>query len=73
MLPPTSLACLVSIKCDLMLDRLSNNQFLAVPALDAPIIAPSHYLRIVGEAVRSQLVFVSWKRLQRDTVTRTPP
>jgi hypothetical protein len=64
MLPPTFPASFISFECDLMLDRLPNDQFLTVPTLDASIIAPySYHIRIVREAVRSQFVLVAWKRL----------
>ena len=61
MLPPTSPASPVALKRDLMLDRLSNDQLLAIPTLDAAIVASSHHLRVISEAVRSQLVFVAWQ------------
>lgn len=59
MLPPTFHASLVPSKRDLMLDRLSNDQFLAIPTLDTPIITSPYNLRVIRETVRSQFVFVA--------------
>lgn len=50
-----------------MLNRLPDDQFLAVSPLNASIIASSCNFRDMSEAVRSQFVFVAWKRSHSNT------
>jgi len=73
MLPPAFPATPVPFERNLMLNRLPNYQLLAVPTLHTPIIPSSHHLRVIREAIRSQLVFVARKRLQGNLIAWTPP
>lgn len=71
MLPPSFLATPLALKRHLVFDCLPNDEFLAVPALDAPIIPSSDDFSVISVTVRSRFFSVSRERLQQDVVSWT--
>lgn len=71
-LPPSSLLTPLHLRRNFMLDRLPDDQLLAIAAFDTAIMSALDDLRIICIAIWSKVVsFLCWKRLEREIVSRT--